>query len=90
MRLLKIFRRRGATPEQLVLRVDIERENDQRWIVDVIDLPGVMCYGGSKQEAIDKAAILALRVIAERLENGEPLPRFEHASVPMSVRFQPA
>ena len=39
MKLLKIFRRRGAWPEQLTLRIEVERESDGRWIVDVVD-PG--------------------------------------------------
>lgn len=77
MQRLKIFRRRGARPEQLILRLAIERETDGRWIVEAIDLPGVMCYGSTREEARDKAALLALRVIDERLEHGEALPEFE-------------
>ena len=56
----------------------------------MIDLPGVLTYGPSKQAAIDAAAVLALRVIADRIEHGEALPKFHHAAVPMTVRFQPA
>ena len=77
MKLLKIFRRRGAWPEQLVLRIDVERESDGRWIVDAVDLPGVVAYGATKDEARDNAAMLALRVIDERLEHGEDVPDFD-------------
>jgi predicted RNase H-like HicB family nuclease len=88
MRLLKIFRRRGATPEELVLRVHADRESDGRWIVEAVDLPGVMCYGGTKDEAVAKTAMLALRVIDERLEHGEPVPDFDIE--PIADRFHPA
>jgi predicted RNase H-like HicB family nuclease len=77
MQLLKVFRRRGARPEQLILRLEIDREIDGRWIVEAIDLPRVMCYGATRKEARDKAALLALRVIDERLEHGEELPEFQ-------------
>jgi predicted RNase H-like HicB family nuclease len=77
MKLLKIFRRRGARPEQLILRLEIDRETDGRWIVEAVDLPGVMCYGTTREEARNSAALLALRVIDERLQHGEALPDFE-------------
>lgn len=54
--------------------VEIEQEDDGRWVAEVPDLPGTMAYGGSKQEAIARAEALALRVLTERLEHGEPLP----------------
>ena len=52
-----------------------EQEEDGRWIAEVTALPGVLAYGGSKAEANARAQALALRVIADRLENGEQLPR---------------
>jgi predicted RNase H-like HicB family nuclease len=55
----------------MVLTVEIEPEDDGRWMADVLDLPGVMAYGPSAQEAIAKAKALALRVVADRLEHGE-------------------
>jgi predicted RNase H-like HicB family nuclease len=58
-----------------MLRVESELEEDGRWIAEVSDLPGVLAYGKTKTEACSKAKALALRVIADRLENGEPLPR---------------
>ena len=57
------------------LKVEIEREDDGRWIAEVPALPGVLSYGATEAEAQDRVKALALRVIADRLENGEPLPR---------------
>jgi predicted RNase H-like HicB family nuclease len=57
-----------------MLKIEIEREGDDRWIGEVPDLPGVMAYGASEAEARIKVTALALRVIADRLEHGEPVP----------------
>lgn len=54
--------------------VEVEREKDGRWIAEVPALPGVLVYGQTESEARAKAEALALRVIADRLENGEPVP----------------
>ena len=54
--------------------VEIEKEEDGRWIADVPELPGVMAYGRTSAEAAGKAQALALRVIAERIEHGEEGP----------------
>jgi len=48
--------------------VEIERETDGRWIYEVTDLPGVLAYGESREEAVTKAKALAFRVLADRLE----------------------
>ncbi len=53
------------------MRIEIEREEDGRWIAEVMDLPGVMTYGATREEAISHTQALALRVIADRMENGE-------------------
>jgi predicted RNase H-like HicB family nuclease len=58
----------------MLMRVEVEREDDGRWIGEVPALPGVLAYGATEQEARAKAEALALRVIADRLENGEPIP----------------
>jgi predicted RNase H-like HicB family nuclease len=55
------------------MNIEIEREEDGRWIAEVPDLPGVMVYGQSQEEAIAKAEALALRVLADRLEHGEEI-----------------
>ena len=51
--------------------LECEREDDGRWLAEVVELPGVLAYGSSQEEAMAKAEALALRVIAERLEHGE-------------------
>jgi predicted RNase H-like HicB family nuclease len=58
-----------------MLKIESEREDDGRWIAEVPALPGVLTYGATEVEARSKVTALALRVIADRLDNGEPLPR---------------
>ena len=57
-----------------MLKIETEREVDGRWIAEVPALPGVLAHGDSDASARSKVQALALRVIADRLENGEPLP----------------
>jgi predicted RNase H-like HicB family nuclease len=64
--------------------LEFDREEDGRWIAEVLELPGVLVYGVSRLEAKSKAEALALRVLADRLDNGEELPE------PLSVHFQAA
>jgi predicted RNase H-like HicB family nuclease len=52
-------------------KVELEQEEDGRWIADIPELPGVLVYGQSPEEARAKVQALALRVLADRLENGE-------------------
>jgi predicted RNase H-like HicB family nuclease len=54
--------------------VDVEREDDGRWIGEVTDLPGVLTYGTTREEAVAKAKALAFRVLADRLDHGEDIP----------------
>ncbi len=58
-----------------MLKIESEREDDGRWIAEVPALPGVSTYGVSETDARAKVMALALRVIADRFENGEPLPK---------------
>ena len=58
-----------------MLKIESEREEDGRWIAEVPALPGVLAYGDSDAAARSKVQALALRVIADRLEHGDPLPR---------------
>ena len=51
--------------------IECEREEDGRWLAEVPQLPGVLAYGACPDEAMAKAEVLALRVLAERLEPGE-------------------
>jgi predicted RNase H-like HicB family nuclease len=57
-----------------MLTIDVELEDDGRWIAEVAALPGVMAYGATEAEARQKGAALALRVIADRIEHGEAVP----------------
>jgi len=59
------------------MRIEIEREDDGRWIAEVPDLPGVMTYGQSREEAVSKVKALALRALADRLEHGEEIPELQ-------------
>ena len=56
------------------LSLECEQEEDGRWLAEVPQLPGVLSYGSSPEDAMAKAEVLALRVLAERLENGEARP----------------
>ena len=54
----------------MVLTVETELETDGRWIAEVPELPGVLAYGATEDEAAAKAEALALRVLADRLDHG--------------------
>ena len=56
------------------LKIEVEREADGRWIAEVLELPGCLAYGKDRADAVSKAKALALRVLADRLEHGEPVP----------------
>jgi predicted RNase H-like HicB family nuclease len=62
-----------STPNHFT--IEYEREEDGRWIAEVAGLPGVLAYGTTADEAMAKAQALALRVLAERLENKEAKPQ---------------
>lgn len=66
-------------------KLECEREDDGRWLAEVPELPGVMAYGTSAVEALAKAEILALRVLAERLEQGEAKPLDIRFSLPAAA-----
>ncbi|MGH7929004.1 MAG: type II toxin-antitoxin system HicB family antitoxin [Candidatus Binatia bacterium] len=61
--------------------IEHEQEADGRWLAEVPELPGVLAYGATAEDAMAKAEILALRVLAERLEHGESQP------IPISISF---
>lgn len=56
------------------LNIEIEQEDDGRWLTEVLELPGVMAYGKTREEAILKVQALTLRVLADRIEQGEGVP----------------
>ena len=63
------------------MRLEIDREEDGRWLTEIPDLPGVLAYGATREEAVAKVKALALRVMADRLE---------HVIGPPTQAFQPA
>jgi predicted RNase H-like HicB family nuclease len=65
--------------------LECEQEVDGRWIADVPELPGVLSCGDSAADAMSKAEILALRVIADRLENSELEPMSISSSLPVTA-----
>ena len=56
-----------------MLRIEVEREEDGRWLAEVPALPGALVYGDAEAEARAHVVSLALRVIADRIDNGEPV-----------------
>ena len=68
----------------MTLTVELAREADGRWLAEVPTLPGVLCYGEDRDEAVAKVQALALRVIAERLEHREAPAEF------LNVTFEAA
>jgi predicted RNase H-like HicB family nuclease len=57
--------------------VEIEQETDGRWIAEIPQIPGAMAYGSSRQEAVVRVEALGLRVLAERIEQGESSPEID-------------
>jgi predicted RNase H-like HicB family nuclease len=55
-------------------KVEIEQEDDGRWIAEVLELPGALSYGQTPKEAQAKVQALALRIVADRLEHAEAGP----------------
>jgi len=65
--------------------LECEQEVDGRWIAEVPEIPGVLSYGNSAVDAMSRAEILALRVMADRLENGESEPVSISLLLPVSA-----
>jgi len=65
--------------------IECEEEADGRWIAEVPQLPGVLCYGQTADEAMAKAEVLALRAMAERLEQNESRPVAINISLPLAA-----
>lgn len=57
------------------LTVEVEPQDDGRWLAEVTELAGVMAYGATRSEAVDRVQALALRVLADRLDHGEAVPQ---------------
>ena len=58
----------------MTLPIELEQEDDGRWLGEIRDLPGVMAYGATRAEATTATRLLAMRMLAERIEHGEELP----------------
>lgn len=67
----------GIQSVRMTFRIEIEQEEDGRWIAEVLGIPGAMVYGKTSDEARARAQALALRVVADRLEHGEAGPDLE-------------
>ena len=61
----------------MCLSVILDREDDGRWVAEIPELPGVLVYGQTEDDAITKVKALGLRVLAERIENGEVVPEMD-------------
>jgi predicted RNase H-like HicB family nuclease len=58
-------------PSRLTLIVEVEREVDGRWIAEIVEMPGVLSYGVSPLDAVAQVKALAVKVIEDRIQNGE-------------------
>lgn len=76
--------RAGCYSTRVAFSIELEREDDGRWLAEVPLLAGVMCYGSDRDEAVARVQALALRMIAERLEHREAPAEF------LNVTFQAA
>ena len=66
----------------MILSIELDREEDGRWIAEAMELPGVMSYGATREEAISNTEKLAIEVIADRIKHGELPPSA------LSISFQ--
>ena len=66
-------------------QLECEREDDGRWLAEIAAIPGVLAYGKSANEAMARAEVLALRVLAEQLEHGEAEPSDISISLPAAA-----
>jgi predicted RNase H-like HicB family nuclease len=75
-----LFRQRRKPTEasfgEIIMQFDIqvEQEDDGRWLAEMMELPGVLAYGRTSDEAVARVQALTLRVLADRLDHGESLP----------------
>src|ERR671932_246659 len=65
---------RTRSEDAMNFTIEVETEEDGRWIAEVLEIPGVMAYGPTRAEAVARVQALALRVLADRLEHGEGVP----------------
>ena len=65
------------------LTIEVEQEDDGRWLAEVPDIPGALAYGRTRAEAIERVQALSLRVLADRLDHGEPVPQMSSTAQTM-------
>jgi predicted RNase H-like HicB family nuclease len=65
--------------------LECEQESDGRWVAEVLELPGALAYGNTRDDAMARAETLALRVLAERIERGESRPIPITISIPAAA-----
>jgi predicted RNase H-like HicB family nuclease len=68
----------------MTFRIELEQETDGRWMAEIVALPGVLAYGMTPTDATAKVQALALRVLADRMEQGEAVAEL------LNVTFQAA
>jgi predicted RNase H-like HicB family nuclease len=68
----------------MIFRIELEQETDGRWVAEIVALPGVLAYGMTPTDATAKVQALALRVLADRMEQGEAVAEL------LNVSFQAA
>jgi predicted RNase H-like HicB family nuclease len=68
----------NAEERNVPFAIEVEREEDGRWLAEVTDLAGVLAYGQTRNEAVDRVQALALRVLADRLDHGESVPQMDN------------
>jgi predicted RNase H-like HicB family nuclease len=61
----------------MCLRVILDREEDGRWLAEIPELPGVLTYGQTEDDAVTRVKALCFRVLADRLEHGEVVPEMD-------------
>ena len=62
----------------MTMQVEVEKEDDGRWIAEVPAIPGALAYGATKAEAVAKVQALVLRALADKIEHGEEAPGLDH------------
>ncbi len=61
----------------MTFTIEVEQENDGRWIAEIPQIPGAMVYGRTREEAVSRVEALTLRILADRIEHGETSPLVE-------------
>jgi predicted RNase H-like HicB family nuclease len=67
----QLFGTRTRYDRVVTLSIELDREDDGRWIAEILEIPGVMCYGTTREESIGNTERLTIEVIADRIAHGE-------------------